>query len=136
MTTLDIFVPGRPRTKGSWRPITRANGSVFMKPSTDEKPWAVAVAYEAQQNTTKLVSKPCAVTVDLAFTFKAPKKATNEFPQGDVDKLARSCLDALTGICWDDDVQVANLFVNKGYGDREGVRIVVKEHAIGTRSRS
>lgn len=129
MTTLSCFVPGRPRTKGSWRPITRANGSVFMKPSTDEKPWAVAVAYEAQQNVTKHVAKPNAVTVELTFTFKAPKKAANRFPPGDADKLARSCLDALTGICWDDDVQVANLFVNKQYGAVEGVLIAVREVA-------
>jgi crossover junction endodeoxyribonuclease RusA len=127
VTTLDIFVPGRPRTKGSWRPITRANGSVFMKPSTDEKPWAIAVAYEARQGVKKLVSKPNAVTVELSFNFATPKKATNTFPQGDVDKLARSCLDALTGICWQDDVQVSDLRVTKTYGGDEGVLILVKE---------
>ena len=128
MTTLDIFVHGKPMTKGSWRPVRTPQGTRLL-PQTNEKPWAIAVAYEAQQNVTKHVTKPYAVRVELQFTFATPKKAANEFPQGDVDKLARSCLDALTGICWDDDVQVSELVVAKSYGSKQGVRIVVQEAA-------
>jgi crossover junction endodeoxyribonuclease RusA len=127
MITLDCFVPGKPRTKGSWRPVQTAKG-IRMLPQTNEKPWAFAVGYEAQQHVSKLVPKPHGVHVELSFTFPTPKKATNEFPQGDVDKLARSCLDALTGICWDDDVQVTELVVTKRYdATQHGVLILVKE---------
>lgn len=128
MIVLDVFVAGKPKTKGSWRPVQTARGTRFL-PQTDEKPWAIAVAYEARQHVAKRVSKPHAVHVDLVFTFLEPKKAANEFPPGDVDKLARSCLDALTGVCWDDDVQVSRLTVDKHYGAESGVLIQVKEAA-------
>jgi crossover junction endodeoxyribonuclease RusA len=128
-TILDVFVSGKPMTKGSWRPVRTASG-IRLLPQTNEKPWAIAVGYEAQQNVTKFVPKPHAVHVELSFTFATPKKAANDFPQGDVDKLARSCLDALTGICWEDDVQVSQLVVTKRYDDEtQGVLILVKEAA-------
>lgn len=125
MTTLDLFIHGTPRTKGSWRPV-RAGGKVRLIPQTNEKPWALTVAWAAREKRPTLVAKPEAVSVELHFEFASPKKATNQFPQGDADKLARSCLDALTGICWTDDVQVSELLVTKKYGAEPGVRIVVR----------
>lgn len=132
MTTLDLFVPGTPRTKGSWRPV-RAGGKTRLIPQTNEKPWALTVAWTARAAHPTLVPKPSAVTVELHFAFATPKKATNDFPQGDADKLARSCLDALTGICWTDDVQVSELLVTKRYAAEPGVRIVVR-HLVSQHS--
>jgi crossover junction endodeoxyribonuclease RusA len=126
MTTLDVFVPGHARTKGSWRPVVRGRKVAFL-PQTDEKPWALAVAWAARAARPRLIAKPKACAVELRFAFRRPKKPANEFPLGDADKLARSVLDALTGICWDDDAQVSDLYVTKCYGDDEGVRVVVRE---------
>lgn len=130
MTTLDTFIPGHARTKGSWRPVVRGRKVAFL-PQTNEKPWALTVAWTVRAARPRLIAKPKACAVELRFTFKRPAKPANEFPLGDADKLARSCLDALTGICWDDDVQVADLYVTKSYGAEEGVRIVVKEMQDG-----
>jgi len=124
---VSFYVDGTPRTKGSWRPIRRADGGTFMKPSTDEKPWAMAVAWSARAAKAVKIPKPKAVHVSIWFDFVEPKKATNHFPKGDADKLARSVLDALTGIAYDDDAQVSTLIVHKRYGAYSGARIIVAE---------
>jgi Holliday junction resolvase RusA-like endonuclease len=46
---------------------------------------------------------------------------------GDVDKLARSVLDSLTGVLFHDDAQVVHLVVSKDYGDAPGVRVFVAD---------
>lgn len=81
-----------------------------------------------------------ALTVELEFRlarpkahFRTGKKAhllrddAPARPEGtpDIDKLARSTLDALTGIVFDDDKRVARLVCDKFYAEREGVRIRV-----------
>ena len=47
----------------------------------------------------------------------------------DVDKCARSCLDALSGVAFRDDRQVSRLVVEKQYGDVPGVFVSVAEMA-------
>lgn len=47
----------------------------------------------------------------------------------DADKCARSCLDALSGVAFRDDRQVARLVVEKQYGDVPGVFVSVEELA-------
>ncbi len=126
---LDITVIGTPRTKGSWRPIIRG-GKVRMLPQTAEKPWAMAVAWSARDAGVQRVQKPHAVVVVIEFTIARPKKSRNEFPVGDADKLARSVLDALTGIAWDDDVQVVDLHATKAWGDVPGARIRVQRQHL------
>lgn len=44
----------------------------------------------------------------------------------DVGKLARAVEDALSGVVWVDDAQVVDLHPTKPYGDRPGVRVVVR----------
>jgi len=85
------------------------------------------------------------VSVALAFSMPKPKVAERgprRWPigknVGDIDKLARACLDALTdaGI-WHDDSQVVELIARKDYpgtrasGDQPspGVAIVVRPYA-------
>ena len=49
----------------------------------------------------------------------------------DVDKLARSCLDALTGVLWTDDAQVADIHARKVYcGDGTTVGAVVEVRSL------
>jgi len=44
----------------------------------------------------------------------------------DIDKLTRAALDALTGVVWRDDRQVASLHVAKRYSDRPGANVFVR----------
>ena len=46
----------------------------------------------------------------------------------DIDKLLRAALDALTGVVWRDDAQVAEVSVRKmvaAYGEQTGVMVTV-----------
>ena len=71
------------------------------------------------------------LAVSLTFTLLKPKSAPKSrviYPikRPDVDKLARSCLDAMTKIVWRDDSQVIKLTAEKTYGDPPGVSITVQ----------
>jgi crossover junction endodeoxyribonuclease RusA len=125
MTTLDIYINGSPRTQGSITPVMRKTGGVFMKQTEGLGPWRDTIAWHARAKRPEKIEKPRSVGVVLDFTIEAPKKSRNTFPRGDVDKLSRACLDALTGICWDDDVQVVSLNATKQWGQHPGVRIRV-----------
>ena len=45
----------------------------------------------------------------------------------DCDNLAKSILDALNGIAYDDDSQICSLHVEKYYGDTPRVEVILKE---------
>ena len=125
--TLNLVVPGSPRTQGSITAIARKSGGVFMKQPDGLRPWRDAIAWHARSKRPAKIEKPRSAGIYMLFTIEPPKKSKNTFPKGDVDKLARACLDALTGICWDDDVQVTQLTASKQWGVDPGVVIVVSE---------
>jgi len=93
-------------------------------------PLREAVAVEARKHFTTPDLGP--VFVEIVFYLPRPKS----MPKGrirptimpDLDKLARSTLDALTGIAYKDDAQVVNLVLSKYYppGDEPGARIVIE----------
>jgi len=113
--TWTFFVDGVPATKGSWK-VSRGK----LRPDNErERPWANAVAWTANAAGVKPLAGPVKLTIDLYFP--KPKKPTNVFPsRNDVDKLARSVMDALTGIAWADDQQVVELFVTKQWQAERG----------------
>lgn len=47
--------------------------------------------------------------------------------RGDIDNVAKSILDGMNGICFKDDIQVAELIVNKRFDVSAGVSVLVKE---------
>jgi len=66
-----------------------------------------------------------AVSVTISATFGRPKSHRNKgglkktaplLPREDVDNLSKAVLDALTGVAWHDDKQVASLHIVKRYG--------------------
>jgi Holliday junction resolvase RusA-like endonuclease len=123
--TLTFTLAGKPATKGSWR-IRRGRGKAWLAADNErERPWADAVGWTAKQamRGQQLLDGP--VSVAIALRFARPKKPANPFPIGDVDKLARSILDALTGIMWVDDKQVVSLHVHKSYDQEQGATVTV-----------
>lgn len=108
-------VDGMPVTKGSWKPGHGRGGRIVMRPdNADEPAWANAVAWAARiaGRGEHKPSKTSRFSVHLEFTLEPPPSArrTN---RRDIDKLARSVLDALTGIVWADDEQVDHLVIDK-----------------------
>lgn len=139
---IEFFVAGTPVTQGSKTAIVRGGRPILVEKHTDKArggfvAWRHAVASEARraaggdedQDTGDDWPQPGPVIVTLSFGLQMPASAPKRrrvWPigarSGDVDKLARACLDAITGVLIGDDAQVVGLSVTKAYG-RPGVRI-------------
>ena len=125
---------GRPEPQGSTRSFVR-NGKIATTSDNKKlKPW------RQQLSDTVFVESGCCpyvgkglepITLTLDFYFQrpksAPKKRTANTVKPDVDKLARACLDALTGIVYQDDAQVVAVTARKHYGLPERCEIEVIE---------
>lgn len=114
MTAVSFFVDGIPATKGSWK-VSRGK----LRPDNErERPWANAVAWCAKAAGAKPITG--AMRLFIQLRFPRPKRPTHPFPsRNDVDKLARSIMDAMTGIAYVDDQQVVDLRVTKAWADSE-----------------
>jgi Holliday junction resolvase RusA-like endonuclease len=116
-STLTVFVPGRPRTKGSLKPVANwATQQVHMEEQVGQsKAWRRHVANEVIKHIAVKdgngkyrlrndypITAP--VIVNLLFIFsrehvqwtESPDGWPTEIYYGDIDKLTRNVLDALT----------------------------------------
>lgn len=151
MTTLAFHVYGTPAPQGSKRHV--GNG-VMVESSAKVRPWRQDVKYAALaahpaacSSDGKHFPKGTPVAVSVRFYLARPKShyrtganahllrdAAPKRPatKPDLDKLARSTLDALgeAGI-FHDDSQVSRLAVTKFYADHEpaGAWVSIEEHA-------
>ena len=114
--------------QGSKRHVGNAR---MIESSKKVKPWREAVRLEANKNVGEIIQEP--VHVELVFWFMRPKSHLNakgetrqsapRFPtsknRGDIDKLCRSTLDALTLSAFADDSQVVSLQARKYYCDNK-----------------
>lgn len=141
---ISFFVAGVPVPKGSAKAFMRKGMKhpVVIQDNADkQKPWASAIGYAAQQEVSGVINGPVGIGVSFVMprplshfgTGKnagmlkatAPKYHTSK---PDFDKLLRCVKDALTGIAWKDDAQVAVVFRSeKYYGDQPGVHVVITE---------
>jgi crossover junction endodeoxyribonuclease RusA len=126
-------VIGRPAPQGS-------KNQFGAESSQHVKPWRVDVKFAAQE--AKPADWDCegAVAVDVVFRFIQPKSHFTskgkpscnwtEFPvgrnKGDIDKLCRSTLDALTGVLFHDDAQVVSLKAQRQWSDTQGASISIQ----------
>jgi Holliday junction resolvase RusA-like endonuclease len=124
--TLDnIVVVGTPRAKGSYVPIKRKDGGVFMKSSAKVVSWQGCVRDAALIATSKMEgfvfpwAGPVELYLDLFYerpknhhrSGKYSSELRNDAPAfmtrpPDIDKVERAILDALTGVLFLDDAQV------------------------------
>ncbi|KAB8196227.1 RusA family crossover junction endodeoxyribonuclease [Nonomuraea phyllanthi] len=121
MYTITVF--GTPAPQGSKRHVGKG---VLVESSTRLRPWREAVKQAALDVREQTLQGP--LSVEIAFTFNKPKSAPKTkvtYPvtrsSGDLDKLCRAVLDALTdaGIMRDDS-QVIELIAAKGYAGEDG----------------
>lgn len=65
--------------------------------------------------------------VSIGFFLPRPKRTKLDSPRPDLDKLVRSCLDAMTGVIYADDSQVVRVTASKRWADAEGpgARVIV-----------
>ena len=161
MITREIVVtlPGHPAPKGSLKCVGQGGKHSLIEDNKRTKPWRdkVATLVRSQLAT---VSEPAdphqAIDVELTLTLPRPpahygtgRNASKVKPSspahptghraGDVDKLARTVLDALqdAGVVADDS-QIVELLVRKCYPDAEvpdsldypGARIRITPHGL------
>lgn len=133
---LDVFVPGEPKTQGSFRPIKhKVTGKAVMIPSnnTGQRDWraymrdVVGQAWAGRQPSTD----PVVMCLDFVLPRRksAPKGWTpHHTRKPDPDKLVRAVRDALTSVVYADDAQVVTGTETKREaepGEAPGVRIRV-----------
>ena len=134
---ISFAVNGTPVAKGSARAfvvgkraiITAANGA-------RQKPWASAITHEAALAMQSAGAQVAGAAVAVQVTFLMPRPKAHyrtgrhafelrpDAPvahtiKPDIDKLTRLVLDALTGVVWRDDSQVAAIVARKVYTPRE-----------------
>ena len=142
---ISFEVPGVPQPQGSTKAFKhRTSGRVVVTSDNARlRPWRDAVCWHARQTLAgrgPLVG-PISVALEFRFVRPAghfgkrglrPAAPREHVVRPDLDKLARSTLDALSeaGI-WRDDAQVVWVRAQKGYGEAPGVRIVVMRPAAG-----
>lgn len=122
---MEIEVHGLPVPQGS-KVVMR--GRLVDVRSKELKAWRRAIAAAATNANVPIEID--AVRVSLTFYLPRPKTVLRKFPsvRPDLDKLARACLDAITGIAFLDDGQVCDLHCYKRYQSEGGigVRITVE----------
>lgn len=121
-------VTGIPAPQGSKRHV--GNG-IMIESSKKVKPWREDVRAEALDAMNGTPSYAGAVEVKITFLLLRPKSAPKArvLPtvRPDLDKLARSTLDALKSAgVYADDSQVTDLIVCKRYGVTAGAEILVR----------
>lgn len=142
---LQVFVPGRPVTKGSMKAYcTRGKThKVRMEEDhADSKPWRKLMARTVRMVGGMDWAHPEEGAVRVELDFRVERKSHYESHQtpyptaitiGDIDKLARNVLDALTDAgVYKDDSQVARLVASKSWAEltpdgrpRPGVQIMM-----------
>lgn len=117
-----FFVDGLPESKGSWRALP---GGRVKPDNPREKAWRDAVGWAAKAQMIGKAPYDGHVAVDLDFFLPPPKGRKN---RRDADKLARSVLDAMTGIVYVDDELVYKLLSVKNVTNTgmHGVQIAVR----------
>lgn len=131
----DVWVPGRPATKGSLDLAPRAGGGTYARESVvGSKDWRRLVAQAVREDRAERgLTEPTlsAVGVRTLFVLPVPIGVMAAWPTelvsglwpsmarvGDVDKLTRNVLDALQDAgAYKDDTQVCKALVGKVYAD-------------------
>jgi Holliday junction resolvase RusA-like endonuclease len=141
--TLTFFVPGVPAPGGSKKTFIPKGGSrpvVVDAGGKRNKDWRATVvkfAYDATIDYREYRMFEGPILVSLKFIMPRPKahygkkglKITAPLyhtSRPDVIKLARSTEDAMTGIVWRDDAQIAVEHLEKVYGETTGAEITIR----------
>lgn len=139
---VSFFVPGIPAPGGSKRHI---GGGRMIDASKRNRPWRTAVAEFGMKAWNDACAAngwsidPTAIPLAVVFHFTMPRPKAHYRSNGEVKpnaprfhshapdatKLVRSTEDALTGIVWRDDGQIARQSAAKHYGERPGVTVTV-----------
>jgi crossover junction endodeoxyribonuclease RusA len=133
-----IYIEGDPAAQGSKRMVRLKTGrTVLLEQSRKVKPWRECVAAAARAWKCPMHEQDVAVYFRVRFARPAShlRRDGSAKPSAparpgrlDCDKVARSICDALTGIAWQDDRQVACLAIERVWcepGERPGAVVSI-----------
>jgi Holliday junction resolvase RusA-like endonuclease len=134
-----FHIPGRARTKGSLKVITpRGQKPRLVEDHKHSKPWRQRMINHFKIQALHVLPEPYVgpVEVRIAFTFERHGVTAKTLPWptvnsgvnaiGDLDKLERNVLDALTDAAiLADDSQVCVMSTRKQWGPEAGVDVVL-----------
>lgn len=129
---LEFQVDGEPIPQGSVRAFMPKGWTrpVLTSDNPRLKQWRATVNIAAQRAMEgQIASKGEPVQINIWFYFARPKMYGHpdyKTTRPDVDKLARSIMDSLTGVAYVDDSQVVKLVVWKLFGIPERVEILAQ----------
>ena len=132
---LSFFAPGVPATKGSLDAVpVPGTRKVHMRAGNQraQDAWSSAVAKAAREAHTALrapYAGPVEVICQFVLPITARRRSAIAYQAGDLDKLERCVWDALTGVVFVDDVQVAMSGASKRMaapGEMSGATINVR----------
>jgi Holliday junction resolvase RusA-like endonuclease len=129
-SNVTFTIEGEPKGKGRPR-FTR--GRTYTPPETVSYEQLVALRYRNEANGYKFTSP---VGVLIYALHKPPKKSKKVVEKmlreeilptkrPDVDNIAKIILDGLNKVAWDDDTQVVELHIKKGYAENPEVKVMV-----------
>jgi Holliday junction resolvase RusA-like endonuclease len=137
MSTVSFTVYGIPIPQGSMKAFTPPgfHRPIVTSDNKKLKPWRNDVACAAVSMMTAQKFTRCGravpIAIEVTFFFSRPQsvKKSIEFKttQPDIDKLLRALLDALTGIIYEDDSQVADVRMRKLFDSPARAEVVVRE---------
>ena len=137
MMPVTFTVVGDPATKGSARAVrdkrtgkARLLASASSKNAREQKAWATAVGWAARAAVRDPITGPVMIKVLFRIaTNDAKRSGAHHAINGrmDLDKLLRCTLDALTGIAYHDDGQIAQVIAAKRWTTGEpGAEITIE----------
>jgi crossover junction endodeoxyribonuclease RusA len=137
---IDFWIDGEAKTKGSGKAVRRGRKIYVVNDCDKAKAFQHWVSWCARQEMAGREPLSGAVEVLLEIFRRRPLKQLDKHgaaklgapswcsTRPDLDKQIRLVLDGLTGICYRDDGQVANLRASKSYTtDEPCVRVAVRE---------
>ncbi len=78
-----------------------------------------------------LAGSPFSGEVKVKLDIYRHCKSVTSKRYGDIDNLAKAVLDALNGICWQDDSQISELHVTKNLADEPRIELEVAAREEG-----
>lgn len=141
---ITFIVPGKPVAQGSKRPVRnrKTGGTILLEQLKDLGPWRERVALAAASAAqvaggldSMLSDVPVAIEIEFVMPRAGNVAKTRPTPPaikrtGDIDKLCRAILDAITHVLINDDCIVVDMHAKKRIAELNegaGAIITVKE---------
>lgn len=137
-----FLIPGKPQGKGRPR-FNTTTKAVHTPDATRRYEQTVKYSYLSTVPVgQRMHSGPCGVEIDAVFSVptswrvarKQKALAGEIIPENkpDCDNIAKAVLDALNGIAYKDDSQVADLVVRKRFGEKAHVSVRIESGGGGS----